>query len=221
MTPQEFWKWFTKNNTRFLNINGLDAPQRDALLDEILEKLHQYSKKLWVVIGGDAKDYKEFIITADGDTEHFDKVKTLVDHAPSVKNWKIIAFMPPIDFENITYEDVPINLATTGYSILINFDDVSAIAFTIHLQNYEQVKDSRWLEAAVGKMLDMLLGEQCFAEDVSSYRISGFDDDDEQRDYNILNLKNYIETKKMRITKLIKKSDIPGNFSKVISTTLA
>ncbi len=99
-TANEFWTWFAANEARFRNLAGPEA-ETEALLDEILDHLHEFSDGLYFEIGGPADGPLELIITAEGDADFFPQVRDLVAQAPPIPGWKVIAFRPAMGFEYV------------------------------------------------------------------------------------------------------------------------
>lgn len=64
----------------------------EARLDEIGERLSKVDDRLAFEFLGNPTGEREFIISADGDSEVFPIVQNLVDAAPPIDGWKIIAF---------------------------------------------------------------------------------------------------------------------------------
>jgi hypothetical protein len=190
---ENFWNWFLKNNKKFVNILQEEREKQNKLVDEILSHLHKYCPHIWIQLGGDSDDYTEMIFTAEGNTDYYQPVKDLVLAAPAIEKWKIIALMPPLEINEVTYDDgLQLSVTELAYGILINSEDVSAICLSIYVKDYETRKDHASFQIAVHKLLDLILGEECYGY-VSTVDIEAWEDDTES---NILNLRNYILTKK-------------------------
>lgn len=90
-----FWRWFQDH---------LDALRRvpstgeQGTLDALQARLHAYCEALWFELGGHPDGPCEFIVTAEGDERHFDRVRRLVSAAPEMPGWKVIAFKPAHGF---------------------------------------------------------------------------------------------------------------------------
>ena len=95
----EFWSWFEKLATRFTAVSdcveGVD-------LDAIQTQLHKYCENLWFEVGGDPDGPIEFVISAEGDERYFSKVEELVNAAPDIRGWSIVAFKQPQGFDFVT-----------------------------------------------------------------------------------------------------------------------
>ena len=97
-TGNEFWTWFAANEARFRKLDGPEA-ETEALLDEILDHLHEFSDGLYFEIGGPTEGPMELIVTAEGDPDFFPQVRDLVAQAPPIPGWQVIAFKPPMGFD--------------------------------------------------------------------------------------------------------------------------
>src|SRR5690606_25809348 len=80
--PDDFWRWFCANE-RQLKDRG--HPRREALADELLERLQQVSEQLWFELGLMKDGSGHLIVTAEGNTGAFADVVALVDAAPAIE----------------------------------------------------------------------------------------------------------------------------------------
>jgi hypothetical protein len=172
---KEFWEWFKVNNSAYLFINEIeDKAEKQRLLDNFMKHLHKYCDKLYFQIGGDREDDQELIITAEGNSDYFNTVEELIDNAPSIPNWKFIAFLQPNFNEDfhINYEGVVLASNEMYFLPLDHEDSPSLIGFRIGIKNYDQLKDNKWLQATVYKIIDTLVGEKAFALDIDYIEIN-------------------------------------------------
>ena len=162
ISPDDFWDWFKKNNSKYFFLNQIDdEEEKEKLLNEFLEKLHEYCNKLFFEIGGFPDEPQDLIITAEGNIDYFNKVQKLVDAAPDLKDWNIIAFKPPKEFGYITdYEDVSLNPEEIWFSPIQN---KSAFGLKIFINEFSPEKEEDY-RFATAIALDNLLGEKLNAE---------------------------------------------------------
>lgn len=88
-----FWAWFQANEADFPTTTEFDAEYGDALSDQ----LNDIEPGLVYEIAIPENGQKEFVISADGIKELIPAVRGLVNSAPSLKGWEIIAFRPRMD----------------------------------------------------------------------------------------------------------------------------
>ena len=206
ITATDFWNWFKANNARFQNLNDpeLSDDAKEELLNEFLEHLYKYCDGLYFEIGGEHGKEQELIITADGDTEYFHKVEELIDAAPAIDNWIYTALIQPGDLPQTTiYEDVELMPFEIYFLPLDNKNQPKSIGLRVCLPNYELVKDSEWLTAAVYKVLDHVLGEKVFALDIDYIEIKDLPDNPEEKGMMELeDLPRFIKWKKAKLENL-------------------
>lgn len=89
---EQFWDWFVSRSTDYLEL----TKDRDELFDELEDKLGKVHDNIVFVFSGERiNGTREFIISADGIKEVFPSVIKLVDAAPQIPNFEIIAFRQP------------------------------------------------------------------------------------------------------------------------------
>lgn len=107
-TPEEiFWKWFSGSE------HWLFADEdRDAVSDEIAERLDEVTPGLMGEAGPERFGKRELVLSADGDRELFAAVEALVAAAPPLKQWTVTAFRQPKDLrEHGTAEEDGVRLS--------------------------------------------------------------------------------------------------------------
>jgi len=206
LTVNDFWNWFKANNAKFLGLNAPDLTDegKEKLLDEFLEHLHEYCDVLYFEIGGKHGGEQELIVTAEGDAEYFDKVDELIAAAPVINNWIFTAFMQPGELPHTSvYEDVQLKPLEIYFLPLDSKNQPKSIGLRICLPNYELVKESNWLKAAVYKVLDHVLGEKVFALDIDYIEIKALPDNPEEKGMmELTDLPRFIKWKKAKLANL-------------------
>ncbi len=168
MTPERFWSWFTANEQRFRNIEG---PRNELPLDELLGALQEYSEGLWFEVGGAPEGPRELIISAEGDTQYFSAITTLVNAAPQIEGWRIIAFKPAHGFDFTTdYEGVRVVSQAAWFLPLQSQSDPNELGLLIGLPEFDEtLEDEYWV--ACYKVLDTGLGEFQTAEKIKHVEV--------------------------------------------------
>lgn len=200
ISAKDFWRWFEKNNAKFFFLNQIDnKEEKEKLLDNFLEHLHQYSDKLFFEIGGHPDETQDLIITAEGNLDYFPKVEELVKQAPKLKDWNIIAFKPPFDpgFV-IEYRGIKIDPKKTWFLPLENEDNPSQLGLKICTLDYSSSKEKDFLSAAY-LALDSILGEKSNALNVQHVQVEDLPNDPEEEGLiNLAELPQYITWKKSK-----------------------
>jgi hypothetical protein len=156
LTVLAFWSWFEKSRAR---LETYTDDEREGVLDEILEELHKYSAGLWFEIGGHPEGPKELIISAEGDSDYFAEVVSLVAQAPKFDGWKFIAFKPPQGFEfTTTYEDLHVDPAKSWFLPLDSASDPKSLGLRVAVADFNESK-AKAFTTAVYLVVDAGLGE--------------------------------------------------------------
>lgn len=85
---QKFWSWFGSNSQE---LDEFEKHQ-EATFAQLTDELHKVSPELTFEFGPKENGTREFVVSADGNQSAFSDVKKLVDAAPKIAGWKIIAF---------------------------------------------------------------------------------------------------------------------------------
>jgi hypothetical protein len=202
-SAQQFWDWFSSNNKAYLFLNEVDEKVKEQLLDDLLMQLHQYCSQLYFEIGGHAEGDQELIITAEGNTSYFEQVEALIAAAPKIEGWNFIAFIQPAGADlEIDYEEVVLQTGDLWFHPLAHPENPASIGIKVCLKNYELVKDNQWLQAAVYKALDAVLGEKSLALDITYVEIGQLPDDpEEEAMIEFRELPAYVTWKKAKLKK--------------------
>jgi len=198
-----FWDWFEQNNHAFLFTNEVDDDIKEQLLNNFMDELHKYNDKLFFQIGGLPGEDQELFITAEGDPEQFESVEKLIDNAPIIKNWALIAFMQPSDDDNtINYQGTEIKRSDLWFLPLQSQSHPNDIGIRVCIPDHEILKTSEWLNNAVYKMLDTVLGEKSFALDIDYLDMADLPEEPEENGLiNLTELRAFITWKKKKLNR--------------------
>lgn len=198
MTAGEFWDWFKENQAGYLFLNEIeDEEEYSRLIDAMLEKVLSYCPGLYFELGGDPYDDQEVIFSASGNVELFDKVVELVESAPVIKNWRFIAFKPPLgpDFK-ISFDGLELDPREMWFQPMEHPDLSDAIGIMIGIEDLDEDREDEILAASY-IVLDTLLGEKSSALDIDYVDITNTPEDPEEEGFfSLSKLAEYIEWKK-------------------------
>lgn len=164
-----FWSWFERNEQRFRDV---EVAQKEQLLDELLEVLHGYCPNLWFETGRADDGVSELIISAEGNTEYFSAVRTLVATAPPIHGWRFIAFKPAmgIDFDT-RYAGITFSPKTAWYLPLRSSSDPTALGLRIGYAHFDPTRSQDFLTGTY-IMLGCMLGELVLGEHVQHIEVT-------------------------------------------------
>jgi len=89
----DFWNWFCTNEAEFPTTSEFD----EAFGTQLSDELGKIEPDLVYEIATPNDGQKELIISADGIKDHIATVRGLVESAPALEDWEIIAFRPRMD----------------------------------------------------------------------------------------------------------------------------
>lgn len=169
---EKFWNWFKENNSKYFYLNQIiDVGEKENLLDNFLNQLHEYCDKLFFEIGGIPNETQELIITAGGDKNYFDKVDDLVSKAPKIDGWEIISLKPPMGIEFVTnYNGIKIDPRSIWFLPLENKSNPKTLGLKLCLPNYNLSRQKLFLNASY-EILDTILGERSSVEDIQHVEV--------------------------------------------------
>ncbi len=193
--PQSFWTWFAENHTRFEQLN--QSEQREELLDELLNRLHEVCPDLYFQIGGKPNQPTELIISAEGNLDYFGEVERLVRQAPEIPNWKIIPFKPAHGFDFVLkYHDIEFDAHQMSFLPLEHPDHPEAIGLRIGHKDYTKEEDQAFVTGTF-LLLDTAIGEKSAAMDIDFMEVVTLPDNLEDTGYiELIKLAEYIAWKR-------------------------
>lgn len=179
-TPADFWQWFAANEGP---LKDRRHPGREALADELLERLQQVSGKLWFEMGVLKDGSGHLVITAEGDAEAFPDVAALVEAAPAIEGWEITAFKPARGFGFVLNRSgIAIDPREARFVTLEDPDDPDFFGIEVGYAHYEHAREDDFLDATY-TMLEVGIGELDLAEHVHHVQAGPLPDDPESAGY--------------------------------------
>ena len=195
---QVFWDWFAANHFKFLFVHEVEENIKNKMLDELLEKLHQFNHCLFFEIGScRTGELMELVITAEGDVEHFPAVETLIDAAPKLKDWRFIKFKQPnCQSFTINFRGKDFNPEEVIFMPLSSEEDDDSVAIQVCYADYRAYEREIYLNGTY-IMLDALLGEKSTALDIDYLEVMSIPSNISEYYYlDLIELPSYIKEKK-------------------------
>lgn len=188
-----FWDWFMNNNKSYFFLDEIGEPAKNKLLDELLGKLHLCSDNLFFEIGGEPNNASELIITTGGGKEYFRGAENLVEEAPPIDGWKIVALKPAVGghFES-EWDGIQLNTEDLWFMPYFT-DGAFELGITIFIPDYDLYSENEALIPLVETKLATILGEKSFGLDIDYVDVEPLPDEPQDDGLRpIIDLPNYI-----------------------------
>lgn len=178
--PEDFWQWFAANGRV---LKDRYHPDREALSDDLLQRLQQISEGLWFEMGIRPDGSGHLIITAEGNVEFFPEVVALVEAAPGMEGWEITAFKPARGFGFVLNRSgIAIDPKQARFVALEDPDDPDFFGIEVGYPHYEHEREDEFLDATY-TMLEVGIGELDLADHVHHVQVGPLPDDPESSGY--------------------------------------
>ncbi|MFV5315439.1 hypothetical protein [Priestia megaterium] len=155
ITEKDFWSWFEKNSEDYFQ---LDENNYDLLFNKLGLQLSKYHKDLTFEFSVEMNQGKrEFIISAEGMASAFPAVIKLVEEAPNLEKFNVVAFRQRQNSEQeIYFEDISLNQKNIFFTYRED-KEMNCLDIVIYIKGYSEENDQ--FIAAAFIMLDSLIGE--------------------------------------------------------------
>lgn len=162
---KNFWAWFLLHEEQFFNFDGADEPTKETLFEMLSEQLAIVDPDLTFEFGP-RESRREFVISAGGIKEAFPSVISLLNHAPELGRWDLIAFRPRrpvggcirLGGRQVDAKDVQFTLLQNG----------NMIGISLFIPDYRE--DDMTFKEIVYLLLDEALGSTMWSPDLDSSR---------------------------------------------------
>lgn len=194
---EEFWNWFKSNNRKF---RTFAIPEREALLDEFEEYLHLYNPHIYFEISEEENGINELIITAEGDHNYFGIVEHLVDKAPQISGWEVIAFKPALGFDFIHERDgLVFDPKEMWFLPMTSKQQPSVIGLMVGIIDFREENKEPALNA-VWKILDTGIGEKMTTEKIAHIEVCKLPKEPEVEGFiELTDIQNYISWRESKL----------------------
>lgn len=93
---QQFWNWFVENEATYYGLHRMALDDKTYHFERLCLYLKDFHPDLGVIVAGPRDLGKATLtFTANGRPDGFIHVRNLVDHAPSLPRWDVVAFVQP------------------------------------------------------------------------------------------------------------------------------
>ncbi len=185
---EKYWNWFTINKDK---LNNIDESNKDQKINMILSELNKIQPELSVEISNEENSIREMIISPEGDRKKFKIVQSIVEKAPKIEGWRIIAFRQPMGFDfTLAYQNIKL---TPSELYFYPIKDKQSLDLIIYGKGFSKY-DYNTLAHYGLIMMDNVLGEY---DCVTKIRYYDFKDISEINDISelipLIEIRNYIK----------------------------
>ena len=160
-TYEDFWKWFLVHDQKFYDVLMSQKNIHRDFYEKLPPKLKAINLDEIAFAGGKkSDDICGLIFTAEGDVKNIVLVEELVDAAPEIEGWDIMALKPAIgpDDLNIEIGGFVLNRETLWFTSKANPELPDEIDVTVVHEGYDE-KSAPAITKGVFVYVDNLLGE--------------------------------------------------------------
>jgi len=171
-----FWKWFRENELAFLNalFLGVDA---DVVYGQFDKKLRAVSTTIGFEIAKALKpgEKSRLVFTACGRKRFFPKIRALVQAAPSLEHFSLVALLPQYrDIDQIRrgtdppiyYQDYHIRVSELRMALAEYNIDRKYLRLIVYVPDYDFLKDYDDLAFNIKWIVMELVGELAYSKHI-------------------------------------------------------
>ncbi|SHM54622.1 hypothetical protein [Flavobacterium xanthum] len=199
-----FWNWFQDNHHTIKNIINETPKNQKHIAFWINKNLSYYCKEIdfLIVFPKNGNSKPEFIITANGNSEYFNQVITLVDNAPLLKSWKFTAFIQvTVEINKIMdgldqpyiFQDITLKISELKFKLLKYNEHCGKLDIIIFLKNYNVLCDTKTATQAIYIILQELLGEKSLFQNINFIQLAQLPKNEEAL-IHLYELQYYLDT---------------------------
>lgn len=174
-TPeQKFWKWFQRREDALFRDESADGGLFQTELGPELKRIH--ANLTWEVSPVQSDGRRHLVISADGITDAFSAVESLVDAAPKLDRWEFIRFRPRSpEYAEFTIRFRGIEIIQTDVECLLTTDGVQ-IGIQMFIKGCPDPASEPFVGVAF-LIADAALGEYDMECKVGSFKVEPFQTD--------------------------------------------
>ncbi|HEY3297671.1 MAG TPA: hypothetical protein VGK34_03360 [Armatimonadota bacterium] len=170
-TNQAFWQWFIAHSAELLDVTTC----QEDICGELYAQMKIVHKGLVYAFGPETDGKREFIVSADGIKTVFPAVLTLVNSAPDIPRWRIIAFRPAAGWGiKMQMGDTAIGAEDIWY---MAEEDDGRVNLVLFIRNSMMESDLKTAKEIAFLLLDFGLGEYIVETKIGSIDFQPLPDD--------------------------------------------
>lgn len=163
MKAEAFWRRFQEYEARLWLLD-------DDAMTGLQHILSQYDESLSYEISDEEDGVRDLIVSAGGDSTHFESVERLVGASPDLKRWNVIALSPPQGFDFVhETEDFSLNPTELCFDSLSSEARPNELGIRVFVPRGIPAEDA---ESAVYRIVMTAIGERKAATAISRLEVA-------------------------------------------------
>jgi|GEM_PF-1578797 hypothetical protein len=164
---QALWDWFVAHKSLMADLDTMDRAEQRNVMREFENLMACYSQGLTFEVrepeptdNYPLTDYRQLIISAEGNEDYFPEVIDLTTHAPVMEGWDVVPFRPAEGVKvNMIYGKWDLYSKNMYFTLLVNEEvTTDQIGIMVGVKDYDGTEDEDLYFAVYG-LLEKILGE--------------------------------------------------------------
>lgn len=198
-----FWEWVQYNQQTLRNLRNEKPKVQKMFLFWLDKHLHYYCEGLECILMFPA-NYSEpiqLVISASGNPEFFEKVITLVDAAPKLKNWQFTAFIQPTQSINeleagldkpYVFKDIILKASELKF-MPFEYENEKKIDMIVYLKNFTVLCNNKNLLHVVYIIIQDIIGEKLLYQNINFVELAQMPEHEEDELICLYDLQLYLD----------------------------
>ena len=204
---KEFWKYFEDNKFVFRILNEVEKTVQREKIAQLHRLINVFHPHLGFLIKLD-KVIPELIITAYGNPYMFKSVELLVKFAPKIECWKITAFLQPSNVhsqieagtdQSFYYYGIKLKISEMRFIAFPTENNPCLVSIDLYIPISATLENQNIIRGVVYLILEHLLGEKAFANEINYIHIRELKKLEESRTFPLHLLPDYLNRLKFNI----------------------
>ncbi|SEN67295.1 hypothetical protein SAMN04487786_0031 [Paenisporosarcina quisquiliarum] len=172
---EKFWQYFIDHEKELYNFNDEDI---EKLFGELHRLIYKVNKQLVFSMPKQMVDNKrEFTISGSGIGKNFPDVIRVVEAAPKMERFKIIAFNQRNDYEHGTVNnDIEITRDDVFFDYMYE-QEYDAFNLTLYIKEFEEKNDLFY--EVIFDLLEIVIGEYALGTEITEIEFKKFNNEDD------------------------------------------
>lgn len=197
-----FWDWICYNEQTLRNLRNEKPAVQKMFIYWLDRHLHNYCEQLESILMFPANENEptQLVISASGNPEYFDRVITLIENAPKLRNWKFVAFVQPSQTigemeagldKPYVFKDIELKASELKF-MPFEYEDEKKIDMIVYLKNFTVHCTNKNLLHVVFIIMQDIIGEKSLFENINFVELAQLPEEESNRLIYLYDLQMYL-----------------------------